>query len=390
MDEYSVQFTELRKFVAPEIIFGPGAHLRAGQYTANLGIKKVLLVSDEGVIKAGWTGQVMQTLEEAGIQYCIFSELTPNPKDYEVMAGWETYQKEKCDGIIAVGGGSCIDCAKGIGIVATNHGHILEYEGIDSLKVPCPPMICIPTTAGSSADVSQFAIITDSKNKRKIAIISKALVPDASLISPETTTTLSPLQTAQTGMDALCHAIEAMVSNASSPITDLLAINAINLISTHLPKAVVDLKEMKHRNSLMLASMEAGFAFSNASLGLVHALAHALGGFSDANHGESNALLLPYVIKYNFSSAIDRYLRIGKAMGLDFTNKTQDEAGEMLVKHLEEMNQQLSMDWRLSKSGYNLSDIPQLARAAIKDPCLLTNPRPAGIGDLEEIYAEAI
>lgn len=390
MDEYSQQFTELRKFLAPEIIYGPGAHLRVGQYAINMGIHRVFVVTDEGVIKAGWTGQILQILEKMGLYYSLFSKLTPNPKDYEVMSGWEQYHSDKCNGIIVVGGGSSIDCAKGVGIIASHQGSILDYEGIDTLKTPCPPMICIPTTAGSSADVSQFAIITDSQNRRKIAIISKALVPDISLISPETTMTLDSQQTAQTGMDALCHAIEALVSNASSPVTDLFSLNAISLISNHLSKAVNNLKDIKHRDPLMLASMEAGFAFSNASLGAVHAMAHALGGYSDANHGESNALLLPHVIRFNFKSATDRYLRIGKAMDLDFIGKTQEQARDILLNHLIQLTQEYGLNMKLSNLGYTLSDIPQLARTAIKDPCLLTNPRPVSIGELEELYAEAL
>ncbi|HBD08850.1 MAG TPA: alcohol dehydrogenase, partial [Syntrophobacteraceae bacterium] len=197
---------ELRKFVAPEIVFGDGALGLIGQCAANLGARKVLLVTDPGVAAAGWVSPVQKSLREEGISCLLFERVTPNPKDHEVMDGAEVYREENCDVIVVVGGGSPMDCAKAIGVVATNDRHVLEFEGVDEVAVPGPPLICIPTTAGTSADVSQFAIITDTARQVKIAIISKALVPDVALIDPVTTTTMSAQLTAATGMDALVHA----------------------------------------------------------------------------------------------------------------------------------------------------------------------------------------
>jgi alcohol dehydrogenase class IV len=209
---------ELRKFLAPEFLFGIGARYQAGRYARNLGSSRVLLVSDPGVIAAGWTSQVRNSLEEEGLETVLFSGLTPNPKAQEVTRGVEIYRQADCDTIVAVGGGSPIDCAKGIAVVTANGGSILDYEGVDMISEPGPPLLCIPTTAGTAADLSQFAIITDQARRCKIAIISKAIVPDLSLIDPEMTTTMDPFLTACTGMDALTHAIEAAVSNAHSPL----------------------------------------------------------------------------------------------------------------------------------------------------------------------------
>ena len=198
---------ELRKFVAPELIFGEGAHRLVGRYAANFMAKKVLIVTDAGVRRHRWTEYVEHELRSSGISYAIFDGLTPNPKDDEVFLGANMYEAEGCDVLVAVGGGSVIDCAKSIGILSTNRceqegrNSILDYAGVDEIPVPGPPLLCIPTTAGSSADVSQFAIIMDRQQRSKVALISKLLVPDVALIDPLTTTTMPPDLTAATGID---------------------------------------------------------------------------------------------------------------------------------------------------------------------------------------------
>ena len=256
----------MRKFVAPEFVYGAGALQLAGQYATNLGAGKVLLVSDEGVAKAGWTDLVAESLEQAGLPLVLFTDVSPNPRTKEVMAGTELFKQTGCDAIVAVGGGSPMDLAKGVGIVAANGGHILDYEGADKVGAPIPPLICLPTTAGSSADVSQFCIIANPQKEVKIAIVSKAVVPDVALIDPLTTTTKDPYLTACTGLDALTHAVEAYVSTANSPITDLHALEAIRLVSKYLAQTVAKPKDKMLRAKMMLASLEAGLAFSNAIL----------------------------------------------------------------------------------------------------------------------------
>ena len=191
----------LRKFVSPEIVFGDGSRKLAGIYARNMGISHVLVVTDPGIIAAGWLYDVIQSLEEAGLEYSVYSSVTPNPRADEVMIGAAFYQAEQCDGIVAIGGGSPMDCAKGIGIISSNGGQILDFQGVDTINVPCPPLIFIPTTAGASSDVSQFAIIADTEERVKISIISKSLVPDVALIDPETTMSMDLYLTACTGID---------------------------------------------------------------------------------------------------------------------------------------------------------------------------------------------
>ncbi len=297
-----MSFTELRKFVAPETIFGVGALLVAGQYASKFGMMRPLVVTDPGIVEAGWADKVMESLAAFDIDGALFSAVSPNPRAEEVMAGAMAYMEHGCDGLVAVGGGSPMDCAKGIGIVVSNGGHILDYEGVDKIIVPMPPLIGIPTTAGTSADVSQFAIINDTERKTKIAIISKTIIPDVALIDPQTLTTKSPYLVACTGMDALAHAIEAFVSSAHSPMSDLHALEGIRLIRESLLASLRNPDDMELRAKTMLGSMQAGLAFSNASLGAVHAMAHSLGGYKDLPHGECNAMLLPHVIDFNYTA----------------------------------------------------------------------------------------
>ncbi|HOW63790.1 MAG TPA: iron-containing alcohol dehydrogenase [Candidatus Paceibacterota bacterium] len=381
---------ELRKFVAPEFVYGLQARHLAGRYVRNWGAHRVMVVTDPGVIAAGWTEEMVRSLEQEGIHFVVFKEISPNPRDHEVMEGVRCYQREGCDALLAIGGGSVIDCAKGIGIVVANGGNVLDFEGVDQVPMPMPPLICIPTTGGTSADVSQFAIINHTAEKVKIAIISKAVVPDAALVDPQTLVTLSPYLTACTGMDALVHAVEAFVSNAASPLTDMHALQAVKLIHEHLALSIADPGDLEHRGGVMLASLEAGLAFSNASLGCVHALAHSLGGYLDLPHGECNALLLPQVVEFNFSSAPERFHQIGDSLGLNLKGLSSDACCQALVRHLTEMRQQLGIPGTLKDRGLAPTDIPILATKALRDPCNATNPRTPTGRDLEIILEASL
>lgn len=381
---------ELRKFLVPEIVYGAGAINLVGRYAVNVGARKALVVTDPGVRAAGWTGLVEVKLNEAGIAFVVFDQVTSNPKDSEVMAGAEVYYAEQCNVIIAVGGGSPMDCAKGIGIVATNKQHILTFEGVDEVPIPGPPLVCLPTTAGSSADVSQFAIITDTGRRVKIAIISKTMVPDVALIDPGTTITMSPQLTAATGIDALTHAVEAYVSNASSPLTDLNALEAIRLVTKHLVGAVQNPENMEYRHGMMLGSLLAGLAFSNASLGLVHGMAHALGGYLDLPHGECNANLLKHVVHFNFDAAADRYGAIAQAMGLSTQELTLEAQKIALTTRIANLGHQVGVSQSFGEMGVSLDVIPQLAQNAFNDPCLATNPIQPTLKEIETIYEQAL
>lgn len=381
---------EMRKFVAPEFIFGVGARHKVAVYARNMEARRVLIVSDKGVIEAGWVQQAINDLAEVGIESVVFSELTANPKDHEVMRGAQFYAENECDVIVAVGGGSVIDGAKAIGIVHTNGGEVSMFEGIDQVDIPGPPLICIPTTAGTSADISQFCIITNSDMRYKMAIISKTVVPDVALIDPETTTTLDTYLTACTGVDALTHAIEAYVSTASSPIVDVHAMHAIKLLWENIHRAVFEPSHTPSRENMLLGSLQAGLAFSNASLGAVHAMAHSLGGYLDIPHGECNALLIDHVVRFNMSKSGERYQNIAQIMGIDTRGMQTKVLGSRITQEFSNLRKQLGINEKLSNVGVHSSDIPELATHAVNDACIVTNPRIASLGDIKAIYSEAM
>ncbi|HOI40016.1 MAG TPA: iron-containing alcohol dehydrogenase [Methanobacterium sp.] len=381
---------ELRKFVAPEFIFGSGARLLVGRYAKNFGARKVLIVTDSDVMAVGLVDPVFEALKNEGIDYEIYSDIKPNPTALQVSEGSKVYLDENCNFIVAVGGGSPMDCAKAIGIVSSNNKEVYEFEGVDKVLIPSPPLICIPTTAGSAADVSQFAIITDDDRKLKMAIVSKTVVPDVALIDPETTLTMDKSLTICTGFDVLSHAVEAFASNASSPITDLHALEAIRLVAKNLIPTSNDLDNINLRGEMMLSSLNAGLAFSNASLGLIHAMAHSLGGFLDLPHGECNALLLDHVVEFNFEAEIQKYRQIGKALGLELENMSDYKAKTVLLNRIRDLKSQADINYTLKDAGVTHDDISELASKAMNDACIITNPRKPTQSDVEEIFRNAL
>lgn len=382
--------SNLRKFVSPEIIFGAGARHTVANYASTFGARKVLIVSDPGVVAAGWVADVIASLEAQDIDYAVFTNVSPNPRCEEVMAGAEFYIEQGCNVIVGVGGGSPMDCAKGIGIVSTHGRHILEFVGVDMIDRPIPPLIFVPTTAGTSADVSQFAIISDQAEMIKVSIVSKSVVPDVSLIDPETTVTVDPFLSACTGVDALVHAIEAFVSTGAGPLTDMHALDAIRIINTHLVDLVNNPKDIFLREQIMLGSMKAGLAFSNAILGAVHAMSHSLGGFLDLPHGLCNAMLLEHVINFNYPEAENRFKVIAQTLGIDVRGLTTLQVKQRLIRHLVTLKANVGLTQKLGINGVTPSDIPILSAKAMTDPCILTNPRRSNQRDVEVVYEEAL
>lgn len=388
MADYDIN--ELRKFVAPEFIFGVGAAGLVGQYAANLSIKKALVVSGPVLEKIGTPGMVIDKLAMAGVASVLYTDVTPNPRDAEVMVGAELFQSHGCDAIVAVGGGSPMDCAKGIGIVCTNGQHVLDFEGVDKVRHPGPPLICIPTTSGSAADVSQFCIINDVSRHVKIAIVSKTMVPDVALIDPALTVTMDAELTANTGIDALTHATEAFVSNASSAITDLNALESVRLIKRHLLNAVENPEDLDARIGMTYASTYAGLAFSNAILGAVHAMAHSLGGLLDLPHGLCNAILLDHVVDFNFDSAARKYGELGRALGSPVpADAPLDEVRDGVLDSIRMLKRAAGVKDNLFELGVTREDLSVLADNALADACMLTNPKQPSKDDVIKIYEEA-
>ncbi len=376
--------TQLRKFVMPEIISGKGASLLIGRYLSHFGAHRPMIVTDPIVESQKWFDAIVSEIRSTTDDITIFNDVTPNPKSNEAMKGAKLFIEKSCDIIVAIGGGSPMDCAKCISIVSTNGGNILDYEGVDAVNLPGPPLICIPTTSGTSADVSQFAIINDEDLLLKKAIISKKVVPDLALIDPVPLMSMDSYLTACTGLDALTHAIEAYVSNAQSALTDIHAIEAIELIVQNISEAVdVSSRSVDTMQQMLMGSLTAGLAFSNASLGAVHAMAHSLGGLLDSPHGECNSILLKHVVELNYESSKERFADIGRAMGLKMS-RSDEENKEILLDGIDKLRSSLGIRAYIEVEDKSDEIIDRLAENALNDPCIITNP---AVLDKEEIKA---
>lgn len=380
----------INKFVCPEIIFGPEALNQLGECALRLGATRVLLVTDPGVVKAGWVDRASAHLEECGLEYRIWDGVTPNPKDFEVHQGAKLYHEAECDALVAIGGGSPIDAAKAIAILVSNGGVISDYEGVDQISIPLPPMIVASSTAGSGSEVSQFSVIVDTTRKIKMTIISRSLIPDIAIIDPLLLMTKNAQLTANTGMDALTHAIEAYLSVAATPLTDIQALNSMRLIAGNLRKSVASRSDLAAKEAMAMASLQAGLAFSNAILGAVHAMTHQLGGLLDMPHGEANAILLPYVMEFNFIAAVDKYTEIARAFGEPLDGLSKREAAHRAIVAVRQLADDIGIPRRLSEVGLQEDVVPQLSASAFKDACLITNPRDASVADLEALFRKAL
>lgn len=381
---------ELRKFVVPEIIIGVDARLLIGRYISHFNAKKPMIVTDKDIQNFEWFHQTINEIRPHVEKLYFFDETTPNPKDFETMLGAELFLSLGCDLIIAIGGGSSIDCAKCISIVASNGGNILDYEGVDEVKMPGPPLICIPTTAGSSADVSQFAIIKDTAANIKRAIISKKVVPDLALIDPVPLMTMDPYLTACTAMDALTHAIEAYVSNTHSALSDVHALESIRLINQAIEASVKSERTIETMFQLMLGSLQAGLAFSNASLGAVHAMSHSMGGLLDLPHGECNSILLEHIIRINFDTVPLRYREIAKQLGLSVDNINDSDLIELIIDRIVSMRENLQIPSSIVVDALDASTIDYLVENALNDPCMVTNPRILTKEEVRIIYGRIL
>ncbi len=377
---------ELRKFVGPEILFGFDASELLGQYAMNIGASKIFIVTDENIKTFPWFSEILHSLDEVELPYQIFSNVTVNPKDFECAEGVKQFNESSAEVIVAIGGGSVIDCAKGIGILSSNDGKICEYEGVDEISYAIPPLICMPTTAGSSADISQFAIISETVNDYKMAIVSKTIIPDLSILDPKLTVTLPYDTTLFGALDALTHCIEAYVSNASSSLTDINAYEGVRLIITYLADLMNDLNNNELRAYIMDATIHAGLAFSNASLGLVHAMAHSVGGHYDLVHGEMNAILLEHVVKFNYDAAKEKY----DVLAILFSETLEYEKEKSLYEYIRMFIDSISPNVKLSKRGVKTDVIHKMAEYVMKDPCMATNPKEVTINDVKRLYEQTI
>jgi 1,3-propanediol dehydrogenase len=388
------------KFLVPDVLFGVGVLSEVGQAARRQGAVHVLVVSDRGVAEAGWTSEVLRHLAEAHVSAQLWDELTPNPKDHEVAAGCAAYLESGCDVLVAVGGGSCIDAAKAIAVLASQPDHgaagdtagtggIAAYAGVGKVSGPLPPTVMVPTTGGSGSDVSQFCVVTDVARRLKITIGARALVPDISVTDPRTLTTVPHDITAYTAIDVLSHAIESYVSLAASFLTDIQALSAIRGVCEHLLPALDHPGDLHSREGLARSSLQAGLAFSNALLGATHAISHQLGGLTDLPHGLLNAILLPHVMEFNATVTAGRLADVAGAMGLRTGLMTPQEAADAAIQTVRAFAGKAGLPATLREIGIEWSQLDPVARGALSDAYIVTNPRPVSEADVRAICRAA-
>jgi alcohol dehydrogenase len=377
------------KFLIPEVIFGIGTLAEVGGAVRRVGGRRPMLVSDPGVLAAGWVERAMPHLSDVRVEWSLWHGLTPNPKDVEVQAAFERYLETECDALLAIGGGSCIDAAKAVAILSGNGGSILDYEGIDRATAPIPPMVMVPTTGGTGSDVSQFCVVTDTARRLKVTIGGRALVPEISITDPELLTTMSSELTAHTGLDALSHAVESCVSEACDFLSKGHAVAAIRGIVEHLPVAAQDPLDMTAREGMARASLQAGLAFTNALLGATHAIAHQIGGALDLPHGLLNAILMPHVMRFNAETHPERYVDVARAMGVATDGLDPRTAAERAVELVEELSRSLEIPAGLHDIGVDPAEFDRFAHYALGDAYIATNPRPVTEDDVRRICVAA-
>ena len=382
--------TRLLKFHAPEIVFGIDSMAEAAHSALRLGGQRPLLVTDPGLIEAGWADELVDHLHEQGVQAQVWSALTPNPKDHEITAGHEFYRARGCDVLIALGGGSVIDAAKGIAILAANGGDILDYAGVDKATMPIPPLVVLPSTSGTGADVSQFCIVTDTTRNTKVTILGRALVPDITVIDPRLLTTMPEWLNAATGLDALTHGIEAFVSLGHNQLTDHHALRAVVMVTENLVTTIERPHEMEARVLMAQAALEAGLAFTNAILGAAHAMSHQVGGLLDLPHGVINGVLLPHVVRFNAEADPAPFAVIAASVGITDARAPELESALALADHLQRLAQQVGVPRGLADLGVHDTDVPVLARNAMADACITTNPRAADEAQLRALFRAAM
>ncbi len=371
-------------------LFGPGCAKEVGLKAQNLGAKKALIVTDEGLYKFGVPDIIVNYLKEAGVDSHVFPGAEPNPTDVNVHKGVDAYNQHQCDFIVSLGGGSSHDCAKGIGLVTAGGGHIRDYEGIDKSTVPMTPLIAINTTAGTASEMTRFCIITNTETHVKMAIIDWRCTPLIAVDDPKLMLAKPAALTAATGMDALTHAIEAYVSTAANPITDACAEKAITMISEWLSAAVANGDNIEARDAMSYAQYLAGMAFNNASLGYVHAMAHQLGGFYNLPHGVCNAVLLPHVCTFNVIACADRYAKIAQLMGVNTDGMTLNQAAHAAIAAIRELSSSIGIPAGLAELGVKAEDHAIMATNAQNDACMLTNPRKANHAQVVAMFEAAM
>ncbi len=374
-----------------KIVFGAGALKRLPAQVERLKMRRPLVVTDAGVVKAGLAQRVYEVLRAAGLEYAVFDRVEPNPTEKDVFAGLEAYRASGCDSVIALGGGSPLDAAKLVQLLTTHEPPLSRYDdakgGDQYVRADLPPLIAIPTTAGTGSEVSRSGVVTLEDTGRKTVIFSPHLLPKAAICDPELTLGLPPGPTAATGMDALTHCLEAYLANGFHPLADAVAIDGIARVGRSLVTAVKEGNNLPARADMMVAAIEGAMAFQKG-LGACHALAHALTPISGIHHGLANAIVLPVVMEFNRPMCTARLARVAAALG-DSSWSRQEVLAGSAIDRVRKLNAAIGIPARLREAGVQEKDLPRIAAKAFEDASHLANPRKCSEEDLLAMAREA-
>ncbi len=381
----------MNRFILNETSYhGKGAVAAVANEAKGRGFKKALVCSDPDLIKFGVTKKVTDVLDGAGLAYELFSDIKPNPTIQNVQAGVEAFKKSGADYLVAIGGGSSMDTAKAVGIIINNpeFADVRSLEGVAPTKKPSVPIIAIPTTAGTAAEVTINYVITDTEKDRKMVCVDPHDIPVVAVVDPDMMSTMPKSLTAATGMDALTHAIEGYITKGAWTLSDMFHLKAIEIISESLRGAVENTPE--GREGMALGQYVAGMGFSNVGLGIVHSMAHPLGALYDTPHGIANAIILPTVMEYNAPTTGEKYRDIAKAMGVKgIENMSQEEYRKAAVDAVKQLSKDVGIPDNL-KDIVKPEDIPFLAQSAYDDACRPGNPRDTSVEEITELYKKLL
>lgn len=371
--------------------YGAGSRSVLADEIKKRGLKKVFIVTDKDLLKFGVVEKVTSVLDAAKIEYTIFSNVKQNPTVAQVKEGVVAFSLSNADAIVAIGGGSPIDTAKGIGIISNNpeFADVVSLEGVADTKNKSVPIIALPTTAGTAAEVTINYVITDEENVKKMVCVDPNVIPVLSIVDAELMLSLPPSLTAATGMDALTHAIEGYITKGAWEMSDMFELKAIEMIAKHLPVVVKNPSDVVARDGMAVAQYIAGMGFSNVGLGLVHGMAHPLGAYYDIPHGVANALLLPIVMEYNTESSIAKYVDIARAMGIKVDHLSLEDAAQAAVDAVKKLAIEVGIPEKLELLNVKEEDLERLSQSAFEDVCTPGNPREVKLGDILELYKKA-
>ena len=385
---------KIASFSLPNInYFGPNSSTKTAEIIKDFNAKKVLIITDIDLPSTGIPDIIKYNLQENGLKAEVWAGIHPNPKDKDVHAGAKFFKDGHFDSIVAVGGGSAIDGAKAIRVIADNGGKIKDYEGNDKMKIKKTPLVAIATTAGTSAEADKLAVITSTETEGvlyKMGIFGWRILPDASINDPLLTTSLNKFYTAGTGMDVFTHAAEAIMSTGSTPFSDAMGLNAISLVTKWLKIAVEDGNNIEARSNMIYSVLFAGIAFNTALLGITHSISHPVGTYYDIHHGMCNAIILPKVCRFNFNESTGKLAQIAEAMHIDTTGMSTVEAANKAIEGIEKLLMEINAPHKLSELGVGTDKIEAMSIDAYNDFCSGTNPRKATVEDFKAIYESLI